>query len=89
MNLTSSFALFTLTNSLFVEERNGQIAQLVEQRIENPRVGGSTPSLATIKINNKGLPNWQPFVIRMGASRDVFPDRPGASKPVPTLAAPQ
>ena len=28
--------------------RNGQIAQLVEQRTENPRVGGSIPSLATI-----------------------------------------
>ena len=26
----------------------GQIAQLVEQRIENPRVGGSIPSLATM-----------------------------------------
>ena len=26
----------------------GQVAQLVEQRTENPRVGGSTPSLATI-----------------------------------------
>ena len=26
---------------------HGQIAQLVEQGIENPRVGGSTPSLAT------------------------------------------
>jgi hypothetical protein len=26
----------------------GEIAQLVEQRIENPRVGGSIPSLATI-----------------------------------------
>jgi len=25
----------------------GQVAQLVEQRIENPRVGGSIPSLAT------------------------------------------
>jgi hypothetical protein len=25
----------------------GQVAQLVEQRIENPRVGGSSPSLAT------------------------------------------
>lgn len=25
----------------------GQIAQLVEQRIENPRVGGSIPPLAT------------------------------------------
>ena len=28
----------------------GQIAQLVEQRTENPRVGGSIPSLATISI---------------------------------------
>ena len=27
---------------------DGEIAQLVEQRIENPRVGGSIPSLATI-----------------------------------------
>jgi hypothetical protein len=27
---------------------SGQVAQLVEQRTENPRVGGSTPSLATI-----------------------------------------
>ena len=27
--------------------RRGQIAQLVEQRTENPRVGGSIPSLAT------------------------------------------
>jgi hypothetical protein len=25
----------------------GQVAQLVEQRIENPRVGGSIPPLAT------------------------------------------
>ena len=28
--------------------RYGQIAQSVEQRTENPRVGGSIPSLATI-----------------------------------------
>ena len=27
--------------------RYGQVAQLVEQRTENPRVGGSIPSLAT------------------------------------------
>src|SRR5690606_27011358 len=27
----------------------GQVAQLVEQRTENPRVGGSIPPLATIK----------------------------------------
>ena len=27
----------------------GQVAQLVEQRTENPRVGGSIPSLAILK----------------------------------------
>ena len=31
--------------------RPGQVAQLVEQRTENPRVGGSIPSLATNQIN--------------------------------------
>ena len=33
----------------------GQVAQLVEQRTENPRVGGSIPPLATtilLNINN-------------------------------------
>ena len=30
----------------------GQIAQLVEQRTENPRVGGSIPSLSTISKNS-------------------------------------
>jgi hypothetical protein len=29
----------------------GQVAQLVEQRTENPRVGGSIPPLATNKIS--------------------------------------
>ena len=29
---------------------NGQVAQSVEQGTENPRVGGSIPSLATIKL---------------------------------------
>ena len=33
----------------------GQIAQLVEQRTENPRVGGSNPSLATTFIYSKLL----------------------------------
>ncbi len=31
--------------------REGQVAQLVEQRTENPRVGGSIPPLATILFN--------------------------------------
>ena len=30
----------------------GQVAQLVEQRTENPRVGGSIPSLATTHIRH-------------------------------------
>jgi hypothetical protein len=31
----------------YISRPNGQVAQLVEQRTENPRVGGSIPSLAT------------------------------------------
>src|SRR5215218_9213950 len=30
----------------YIPAPNGQVAQLVEQRTENPRVGGSIPSLA-------------------------------------------
>jgi hypothetical protein len=33
---------------LIRRSNSGQVAQLVEQRTENPRVGGSIPSLATI-----------------------------------------
>ena len=32
----------------------GQIAQLVEQRTENPRVGGSNPSLTTFEVCGPG-----------------------------------
>lgn len=35
-----------------VGSRNGRVAQLVEQGIENPRVGGSIPSPATITWND-------------------------------------
>ena len=42
----------------------GQVAQLVEQRTENPRVGGSIPSLATSQINKPGPRiSWPLFVI--------------------------
>ena len=37
-------------NLLFLRDKRGQVAQLVEQRTENPRVGGSIPSLATINF---------------------------------------
>ncbi len=33
---------------LFSRPRDAQVAQLVEQRTENPRVGGSIPPLGTI-----------------------------------------
>ena len=41
----------------------GQVAQLVEQRIENPRVGGSIPPLATKiqKTNRSRLVFFRPF----------------------------
>jgi hypothetical protein len=32
----------------YISRPNGQVAQLVEQRTENPRVGGSIPSLAIL-----------------------------------------
>ena len=40
--------------------RPGQVAQLVEQRTENPRVGGSIPSLATptISITSRMRRRW-------------------------------
>ena len=44
LNLNSKIRLFV--------NGHGQIAQLVEQRTENPRVGGSTPSLATKEIGS-------------------------------------
>jgi hypothetical protein len=36
----------------------GQVAQLVEQRIENPRVGGSIPPLATKIQAKRKLAAW-------------------------------
>ena len=44
--------LYTIRASTF---QGGSVAQLVEQRIENPRVGGSIPSLATIQIRREKL----------------------------------
>ena len=44
---------------------DGQIAQLVEQRIENPRVGGSIPPLATKEIKHLAQPNrWAKCFLR-------------------------
>ena len=43
--------------------RLGQVAQLVEQRTENPRVGGSIPPLATIIVRTTpyGLDGFKPI----------------------------
>ncbi len=39
--------------------RFGQLAQLVEQRIENPRVRGSIPRLATSFLKTPALTGWR------------------------------
>jgi hypothetical protein len=39
----------------------GRVAQLVEQGIENPRVGGSIPSPATMWNKDLGHPRGWPF----------------------------
>ncbi len=46
---TRAFSLWTAPRPLGITPapKRAQIAQLVEQRIENPRVGGSIPSLGT------------------------------------------
>ena len=46
----------------FSRPGDAQVAQLVEQRTENPRVGGSIPPLGTNKINNLG-PFWGLFLV--------------------------
>ena len=40
-----------VTRRTITKHPPGQVAQLVEQGTENPRVGGSIPSLATIVFN--------------------------------------
>ena len=39
---------------------DAQVAQLVEQRTENPRVGGSIPPLGTIPLQNSSVTHWYP-----------------------------
>jgi hypothetical protein len=56
---------------------DGQVAQLVEQRTENPRVGGSIPSLATI---SKGSIPVTPKTAMLTSS-----DRQFASRTIMTL----
>ena len=37
-----------------IADRDAQIAQLVEQRTENPRVVGSIPTLGTVQVEFNG-----------------------------------
>ena len=53
---------------------DGQVAQLVEQGIENPRVGGSIPSLGT---NENSLPKGRLFSSVSRGSRFGITFRPG------------
>jgi hypothetical protein len=61
MSISTTETLLTLfSGSRLIESRKqslGQIAQSVEQRTENPCVGGSIPPLATSskKVINKAL----------------------------------
>jgi hypothetical protein len=51
---------WTIANVLPIERLSAQIAQLVEQRIENPRVAGSIPALGTIlSHSNRALTNCE------------------------------
>jgi hypothetical protein len=67
--------------------QKAQVAQLVEQRTENPRVGGSIPPLGTIIFISKSMPpilknllEKEPIGVvgsPVGSSRVKF-DSPGA-----------
>ena len=48
---------------------NGQVAQLVEQRTENPRVGGSIPPLATI---SNQIPSLNSYALQSRKSAFVL-----------------
>ena len=53
---------------------SGQVAQLVEQRTENPRVGGSIPSLATTKQERTGDIAGPFYLMQITLSRPRVPD---------------
>ena len=64
----------------FFLDISGQVAQLVEQRTENPRVGGSIPSLAIrddsalqYRITNHGHPSWVAFHLGNEEARRLMP----------------
>ena len=72
----------------------GQVAQLVEQRIENPRVGGSIPSLATRTLfhlasnrsETRMLQSIAGFLLCACKRRRVVARPRAGLKPAPTAA---
>ena len=56
----------------YISRPNGQVAQLVEQRTENPRVGGSIPSLA---IGCNSASRCATGSVESGRCRLVMPSR--------------
>ncbi len=69
---------------------HGQVAQLVEQRTENPRVGGSIPSLAT----KSAVSITAPILLRtsgiykLGKMASVYFEVPNSAVGVTDSAAP-
>ena len=53
---------------MFCQTLGAQVAQLVEQGTENPRVGGSIPSLGTISLHR---------------ARDLVTSEPLSTRPAP------
>ena len=62
--------------------RFGQLAQLVEQRIENPRVRGSIPRLATKYSKTPALTGWR-FAFWLLCSLSIRPSDQIAKLPSP------
>ncbi len=54
--------MFFISSFLWTSAQEAQVAQLVEQRTENPRVGGSIPSLGTITLFPK-VPDYSKVTV--------------------------
>jgi hypothetical protein len=76
LTFTEALAFY---GSLAILMRLGLVAQSVEQRIENPCVGGSIPPRATKKI--KGLASAKPFCHFWGRMLAIMPGSQPSSSP--------
>ncbi len=61
-----SAVFLTLLSFCAIFQAPGQVAQSVEQRTENPRVGGSIPSLATFNFRYLHVPHRFHFFVGAG-----------------------